>query len=304
MSVLSIAFAAAAETIVTAVPHVDGPSCRVGIAQGAQTVHAAHGQAAPPSSGSGGGQEPSKPPRPEEPGRGERPDAPASGDAGGGPIADDNATAAKRLREAEKALADREPRLRAKALEPFLLHRHESYVKRLAASLKDRNDDVALMAAKALANQTFAATTETLLDFACDEKKLAARPEVCAEAIRSLGAVGLGKRGYDRLRERFLQGDERVKGALCLAFAAAKEKRSFSFLVDQFNAPQPANRDDPGNPPESYWRARHEEWAKYSMHARKALKELTGEKFDTAKEWKEWAAGPGKAKGFIYKTGQ
>ncbi len=240
----------------------------------------------------------------EEPGKRQDPAPPATDGAAAEPVVDDNAAAVQRLRAAEKALADKEPRLRAKAIEPFLVHRHESYVKRLAALLKDRNDDVAKLAAKALANQPYAAATEALLDFACNEKQLAARSEVCAEAIRAVGRVGLGKKGYDRLSDTFLQGDEHVKGALCQAFAAAREKRAFSFLVDQFEPPQSANKDDPSNPPESYWRARHEEWSKYSMHAKKALKELTGEKFATTKEWKEWSAGPGKALGFSYKTGQ
>lgn len=241
-----------------------------------------------------------RPPRPSPP-SGEAERRPPSGGATAEttPL-DDHATATRRLREVEKGLAEREPRLRAAALAPFLAHSHESYVKRLAVALKDKHDDVAIEAAKALANQPFAVTTEALLDFACNDKNLAARPEVCAEAIRGLGRVGLGKKGFDRLREKFAQGDAGVKSAICLAFAAVKEKRAFSFLVDQYDAPAPENPDSAANPPESYWRARHEEWSKYSMHARKALKELTGEKFVTTKEWKEWAAGPGKELGFSY----
>ncbi|MBM4015417.1 MAG: hypothetical protein FJ293_10705 [Planctomycetes bacterium] len=258
-----------------------------------------------PSAPGHAGQEPAKPAPPAEYEKGRGTGAPPATDGvAAAPIEDDKSAATQRLRAAEKGLADKEPRLRAAAIEPFLVHRHETYVKRLASLLKDRNDDVAKLAAKALANQPYPAATEALLDFACNEKQLSARSEVCAEAIRAVGRVGLGKKGYDRLRDTFLQGDAEVKGALCQAFAAAKEKRAFSFLVDQFEAPQPANVNDPSNPPESYWRARHEEWSKYSMHAKKALKELTGEKFATMKEWKAWAAGPGKALGFSYKTGQ
>lgn len=219
------------------------------------------------------------------------------------PVADSNSEAAKRLRELEKGLADREPRLRAAALEPFLTHRHESYVKRLAAVLKDPSEEVALAAARALANQHFPSCTETLLDFATSEKNLAARPAVAAGAIRSLGAVGLGKKGYERLRDAFDAGDKAVKGAICQTFTQAKEKRAFSFFVDRLDAPAPENPDSPSNPPESYWRARHEEWSSYKQHVSKGLRELTGEKFTTAAEWREWAGGAGKKAGFTYSKG-
>lgn len=219
------------------------------------------------------------------------------------PVLDPPAEASKRLRATEKALADREPRVRSEALEPFLTHRSELYVKRLAAVLDDKHEDVAVRAAKALANQPFPAATDALLAFACKEKNVAAKPEVVAAAILALGEVGLGKKGYDRLRALFDDGDAAIKGAVFQAFAAAGEKRSFSLFVDHFEAPQPENVNSGSNPPESYWRAKHAEWSAYRQHVHKGIKTLTGAALTNAQAWKEWAAGDGKALGFAYSKG-
>ena len=219
------------------------------------------------------------------------------------PILDDKDAASKLLREAEKGLTDRAFRLRVAALEPFRIHRHDSYVKRLVAMLKDAQDEVAIAAARALANQPFAATTDALLDFACSEKTLAARPEVCAEAIRALGAVGFGKKGFERVRDRFDRGETAVKIAIFRAFVDAKEKRAFSFFVDHLDAPAPEDAASASNPPESYWRERHAEWAAYAQHVKKGLRELTGQSLTTKSEWKEWAGGAGKEQGFVYSKG-
>ena len=216
---------------------------------------------------------------------------------------DDAATAAKVLQEAEKKLGEKEQRARINALEPFFVRRHESYMKRLVALLKDKDDGVARQAARALGNQPFAGATEALLDFGCNSKNLELRPAVCAEAIRSLGGVGLGKKGYDKLRKLFDAGVKEVQPAICDAFGRAKEKRAFSFLVDRYDQPAPENVNDGNNPPASYWEARHSEWKVYATEARNGLVALTGTTCDDAKAWKEWAAGPGKEKGFVYAKG-
>jgi HEAT repeat protein len=216
---------------------------------------------------------------------------------------DDDATAAKVLGEAEKGLADKEMRARIKALEPFFVRRHPSYVKRLTALLKDKDDNVAKTAARALGNQPFPGNAEALIDFGCNAKNLAAHPAVCASAIRAAGDVGLGKKGYERLRKLFDGGGKEVQPAICDAFGRAKEKRAFSFLVDRYDDPQPENKDDPNNPPASYWQQRHEEWIVYGAAAKQGLRDLTGVTYDNAKAWKEWAEGAGKAKGFVYAKG-
>lgn len=216
---------------------------------------------------------------------------------------DDAETAAKVLAEAEKGLAAKEMRARIKALEPFFVRRHPSYVKRLTALMKDKDDDVAKTAARALGNQPFPGNGDALIDFGCNTKNLAARPVVCAAAIRAAGDVGLGKKGYERLRKLFDSGGKEVQPAICDAFGRAKEKRAFSFLVDRHDQPAPENPTDANNPPAAYWQQRYEEWNVYGAAAKQGLRDLTGTTCDDAKAWKAWAEGAGKEKGFVYAKG-
>ncbi len=239
-------------------------------------------------------QEPKQEPKKEEP----KKEDPAT--AAPQPIVDTSSDAIKVLAENEKALADTEPRLRAKAIETFVVRRNELYVKPLAAFLKDKNDDVAKAAARALGNQPFPSCTAALLDFAANEKNLSARSEVAAEAIRALGSAGLGKKGYEKLRPLFENAAKDVQVAICQAFGAAKEKKAFSFFVDQFDEPAPENAASGSNPPASYWKARHDAWVVYRQYVRRGIKELTGESFPTGQQYVEWAAGAGKKARFVY----
>ncbi len=219
------------------------------------------------------------------------------------PIVDVSADATRLLREKEAAFADKEPRVRAEALETFRVHRNEIYVKPIAALLKDKNADVAKLAAKALGNQPFPKSTDALLDYATNPKNVAAEPEIVVEAILALGSAGLGKKGYERLSEIFEDADKFVKSAIFQALAAQKEKKAFSFFVDHCDEPQPANPNSGSNPPAAYWKAKFEEWNEYKQYVRRGLKEMTGESLATAKHYVDWAAGPGKKLGFVYRSG-
>jgi len=245
-------------------------------------------------------EKPPAPPAPPAPAPA-KPAAPA--DAKEKPDVDDAETAAKVLADAEKGLGEKEARARIKALEPFFVRRHPNYMKRLTALLKDKEDDVAKTAARALGNQPFPGNAEALIEFGSNAKNLAARPAVCAAAIRAAGDVGLGKKGYEKLRKLFDGGVKEVQPAICDAFGRAKEKRAFSFLVDRYDDPQPENPNDPSNPPASYWQQRHEEWKVYGAEAKQGLRDLTGVTCENAKAWKEWAEGAGKALGFAYAKG-
>jgi hypothetical protein len=219
-------------------------------------------------------------------------------------VHDSDADAREFLRSKEKGLKDKEPRVRSLALEEFVVHRHESYVKPLSALLKDKNTDVVKLAARALGNQPFEATSDVLLDFAANPRAWGADPRSAAEAILSLGNVGLGKRGYGRLRELFDDcNDVDVRIAIFKSLAKLKEKKAFSFFVDHNDEPAPANPDSPSNPPASYWKARFEEWNQYKEWVRRGLREMTGESFATKKQWVEWSEGPGKKLGFVYSSG-
>jgi len=219
------------------------------------------------------------------------------------PILDDAAAATTFLREQQKALADPEPSVRAGALERFATHRSESYVKPLIPMLKDKNPDVVKAAARALGNQPYAASSDALIAYATNPKLFQSEPELAAAAILALGDAGLGKKGYDKLREIFDDAEKSVKTAICRAFLAAKEKKAFSFFVDHCDQPV-ADPSNPANPPASYWKARFEEWNDYKQYVRAGLKSLTGQSLATSKHYIDWAGtAEGKKSGLVYRRG-
>lgn len=255
----------------------------------------------PPQDPPKGGEKPAGPDEKKDHGQDEKKGAESSESK---VVHDSDAEAREFLRSKEKGFKDKEPRVRSLALEEFVVHRHESYVKPLSALLKDKNTDVVKLAARALGNQPFEATSDVLLDFATNPRAWGADPRSAAEAILSLGNVGLGKRGYGRLRELFDDcNDVEVRIAIFKTLAKLKEKKAFSFFVDHNDEPAPANPDSPSNPPASYWKARFEEWNQYKEWVRRGLREMTGESFATRKQWIEWSEGPGKKLGFVYSSG-
>ena len=245
------------------------------------------------------GQSPPTPPapaKPDAPRPDEKPAPPA-------PIVDTPGDATKLVAAQQKGLTDKEPRTRADAIAPFLLHRNELYVKTLAPFLKDANEDVAKAAARALGNQPFPKASEALLDFASNKKLTAVAPGAAAEALLALQGTGLGKKGYERLRALFDDADPQSKTAIFRVLAALKEKKAFSFFVDYTDEPH-GDTSSANNPPASYWKARFTEWNDYKQYVRRGLKELSGQSLATAAQWIEWAKTPeAKKAGLVYERG-
>jgi hypothetical protein len=240
------------------------------------------------------------PPPAPAPGKGDekKPDPPAPP----APIVDDVGNAAKVAQQYEKQLADKDAQKRSDALAVFAIHRSESYVKLLAPLLHDKDEKVATAAVAALGNQPFPASTDVLLNYVGDDKKGAPSDELRVAAINALGDVGLGKHGYERLRENFETRDDDDKVAIVATFVKLKEKRAFSFLVDHVDEPKftGANR-----PPTAVIKKAVDGWNKYQGMLRKGLRDMTGEGFPSAKQYIDWAATPAARKaGFAYERGK
>ena len=229
---------------------------------------------------------------------------PASDEKKSEPIVDDANAATTFLREQQKALADPDAATRIGALDRFATHRNESYVKPVAALLKDKNPEVVKAAVRALGNQPYPASTEALLSYVTNPKLYQGDPELAAAAVLALGDAGLGKKGYDALRAMFDDvSDKSVKTAICRAFLAAKEKKAFSFFVDHCDLPV-ADPKAANNPPASWWKARTEEYNDYKQYVRQGLKALTGQALATSKQYIDWAnSAEGKKSGLVYKKG-
>jgi HEAT repeat protein len=239
---------------------------------------------------------PSAPPAPQDPAKGDekKPEPPQ-------PIVDDSGNAAKIVMQYEKQLGDKDARVRADALAAFAIHRHESYVKVVAPLLKDKDDKVAAAAVAALGNQPFPPSIDALLNYACDDKKGAPTEELRRAAIEALGTTGLGKHGYDKLHDLFKTLDDDGKLAVLETMVKVKEKRSFSMLVDFVDEP---NDKSANRPPTAVLKKIFDTWNKLKGTARRGLKDLTGESYPTAKQYIEWAKGPGAKLGFAYEHGK
>jgi hypothetical protein len=239
---------------------------------------------------------PAKAPAPQEPAKGDekKPEPPA-------PIVDDNGAAAKVVMQYEKQLADKDAKTRTDALAAFAVHRHESYVKLVAPLLKDKDDKVAAAAVAALGNQPFQPSIDALLNYACDDKKGAPTEELRRAAIEALGTAGIGKKGYDRLHDLFPTVDDDGKLAIVDTLVKVKEKRCFSLLVEHMDQP---NDTSANRPPAAVQKKLFDTWNKLKGSVRRGLKELTGETFPTAKQYVEWAKGPGSKLGFAYEHGK
>jgi HEAT repeat protein len=221
------------------------------------------------------------------------------------PITDSDGDAAKLVASQEKGLADKEPRVRAEALEPFLLHRNEAYVKVIGAVLlKDKSADVAKTAARALGNQPYAKSADVLLDYVTNPKLGGVEVEVSATAVHSLAKTGLGKKGFDRLREVFDHADAKVKAATMETLCTLKEKRAFSLFVDNTDEPKGDASDPHNNLSADQWKKKHEEWDTFKKFVRDGLKAITGVSLGSSKQWIDWAQKDGKKMGFVYQHGK
>lgn len=75
----------------------------------------------------------------------------------------------------------------------------------------------------------------------------------------------------------------------CLHYIGKRKvKAAVKDLVGMVERPEPENPNSPTNPPAAYWEARHNLWAPSEAWVRWALKEITGEEYRTAAEWKVW----------------
>ena len=215
----------------------------------------------------------------------------------------EDADARKLLRELDKSIKSKEPRLRMEAVKTLASHQNEQFIKPLAKLCKDKDVKVVEAAIGALGNQPFKKSQDALIKLVRNPR-YAFDETLGPELMRSLGKVGWSKSHYEILRDLFDDADKKTKKAMFEMFAAQKEVRAFSLFADNLEEPRPANVNSPSNPPASYWKKRWEEWSYYKAVVRKGMTTLTGQSFATTKDAKEWAETKEARKaGFVYKRG-
>jgi len=225
-------------------------------------------------------------------------------------VADADDDKARELLDAlEKALDGKDEEKIQAALKPMINLRNKKFVGDLKKLLTDKRDEVAALAAHALGSQEDKKIGSLLAKVVTrpkEERGFYSQPKLLAAAIESLGRLGVTG-AFDAiediarnlLQERQMAAGytELVQKSCIRYFGITKEKRAVSFLIGHFDEPAPDDPNSGSNPPESYWKARWKLWEVIRPEAVWALKEITGENFETGRRWKAWFEEDGKKAG-------
>ena len=197
------------------------------------------------------------------------------------------------VRDFKKAMKGRPSMAeRKKALDALAVGSNKALVKPLAQVVEtDKMVTIRRFAAEALSLQPEKQARPAILKL-LDNDKVQDAPPVLAALVDGLSRCGYRSKDWDTVERLF--GDDfaapRVplqESVLALA-KAHKEKQSVKLLLDNLDEPAPANVDDPSNPPASYWEARWKAWRAWRGQVQEALFAITGQRFSTAEEAKNW----------------
>ena len=194
------------------------------------------------------------------------------------------------------------------AIRPMVTKRHKSFVSDLKKLVADRRDSVAAAAAEALGSQGDKTVAPVLSKALTLEEKGTAFPHaaVRAAAVEALGRLGV-MGSFDaimKMVEAAMKdpgakdpGAPKILRAAVRYFGLTKEKRAVSALFHNVEDPKPENVSLGSNPPEDYWKGRHESWVAIRYEVVWALKEITGKEFETNRRWENWFNEEGKKQG-------
>ena len=181
---------------------------------------------------------------------------------------------------------------KSKALDRLAGGANKLLVKPLSQVIEtDKSLVVRKRAAELLARQPAADAGQALRKLLKSDK-LKPAPAVLAEVVRGLARCGYQRAHWGDLAELFEREYhlERVplqEAVLELAIQH-KEKEAVPMLLRHLDEPTPANIDDASNPPQEYWEARWKSWSVWRSKVKEALYAITGQRFSTAAEAKEW----------------
>jgi len=119
-------------------------------------------------------------------------------------------------------------------------------------------------------------------------------PAVAAELLRGLQHTGYQSKQWKDIEPLFEQdyAQEHVplQESILDLVTVQKEKQAIELLLRNLDEPIPKNVDVLENPPASYWEARWKAWTAWRSKVKDALFTLTGQRFSTAAEAREWLA--------------
>jgi hypothetical protein len=237
-------------------------------------------------------QEPTPPARPAEPAP-----APAQSPAPAAPAkaveAWDDKTAKAAVDEWNKLMKGTPSMAeKSKALDRLAAGSNKLLVKPLAQVVEtDKSLVVRKRAAELLAQQPAVDANQALRRLLKSDR-LKAAPAVLAEIVRGVARSGYQRGQWGDFKDLFEREYhlERVpvQEAVLELVIQHKEKDALPMLLQHIDEPTPANVDDASNPPQEYWEARWKSWSIWRGKVKEAIYAITGQRFSTAAEAKEW----------------
>ena len=156
---------------------------------------------------------------------------------------------------------------------------------------RDRAISVRVAAADALGHQPKKAARPAVLRI-LRRSDLNKFPQVQAALIRALDRIGYESRDWKVIKSMFERsyGEDRVtlQKNILILIANNKEKQAIDILLRNLGEPIPEDVDARINPPREYWERRWKAWQVWREDVKKALFEITGQRFSTRKEAKAW----------------
>jgi hypothetical protein len=149
------------------------------------------------------------------------------------------------------------------------------------ALLAERETLVVAAAARLIANHPAKRAGPVLLKAFKDGDMRRLRPKAAAALVATLGALGFEQAEKDVRREFNAFREPEIVRACVRYFGQIKSKdmATVRALCEMLSGPQPADVDDPSNPPAAYWIARWKTWSAVRRDIMWAVKEITGQDF-------------------------
>ena len=207
-------------------------------------------------------------------------------------VSDKEAKAA--LKEFRKEYRNPKERARLAAIDRILELKNKHVAKALVGvASKDSSPANRIVAIKGLVGQQQEIAQKSLLKV---YSSIAVR---CKEAAVQLALLeGLAKLEvapkFKDLTRGFQERDPKSQAAVAKLVRFHRTMEAVKFLAPLVDLPQPANKDDPRNPPASYWEKKVKAWNVYFEEVLNSLIHLTGEGLASTKEVKDWMKSGGK----------
>ena len=213
------------------------------------------------------------------------------------------------LEELEKAKKkDEAAKLRANLLHTMTERRHEDFHDFILESLKSKSDAVKAEAFRAAAAHELKEAEKLAKSLVIKKQKKRRGRDVegdghpggliaaALDYMTRMDVKGAEKSVVETHLPSLYISEQRTKARwapellrACIHYIGKRKiKAAVKDLVGMVERPEPENPNSPTNPPAAYWEARFNLWAPSEAWVRWALKEITGEEYRTAAEWKVW----------------